>query len=110
MKLSPVVVICFTVVAVSAILAIVLMVITVDQSALPEGWLSLFIGLVPAILIGLVNLAKTDRLESKVEDLGNGKMDAKIRAGVADVMRPEHVDPLMAAQLDLDRQRRDSDQ
>lgn len=46
-------------------------------------------------------------MDAKVTDLGNGKMDAKIRAAVADVMHPDTLNPAAADQLVADRARRD---
>jgi hypothetical protein len=65
---------------------------------------------IPALItLGKVNSvdAKVEQVDRRTEELSNGLMDAKIRAGVADVIRPEHVDPEAVEQLEADRARRD---
>lgn len=80
----------------------------------PEADLAPVLALVGSTVATLATLAKlqgvdakVDQVDKRTEDLTNGLMDAKIRAGVADVIRPEHVDPEMADQLEADRTRRD---
>lgn len=106
-KRSPVEVITGAVVAVSFIAALALIIITVDQSQLPEGWLALFVLNTPVLAIQLANMSRTKRIGNQVDDLANGGMDAKIRAGVADTVRDEYLDPSAAPQLARDRARRD---
>lgn len=95
-----------TVVAGLAIVSMTLIIITVDKSELPEGWLSLFLGFLSSLVVAVVGLAKLDKVERQVDDLTNGLMDAKIRSGVADVLPNHLVDPAALEQLEADRQRR----
>lgn len=95
------------VVAGLCITSVTLIIITVDKTELPEGWLGLFLGFLSALLVAVVGLAKIDKIEGHVVDLTNGKMDAKIRAGVAEVLANHLIDPAMTAQLIADRERRD---
>lgn len=64
------------------------------------------------VLATLVKVEKVDaqleRTDAKVTDLTNGLMDAKIRAAVADVLRPDFVDPQVHPQLEEDRTRRET--
>lgn len=104
---SPVLLICLTVVIVCGLGAAALMVATVEASQRPEGWLALFLAALPGLLTTMVTLARTESIGRQVDDLANGGMDAKIRAGVADTLRPELLDPDQADQLAADYQRRD---
>lgn len=60
-------------------------------------------------VLGKVNSVGTqlDRVDQRTEDLTNGLMDAKLRAGVADVLAPHNIDPAALNQLEADRARRD---
>lgn len=51
---------------------------------------------------------KVDQVQSDTQELVNGLADAKVRAGVADVLRPELIDPEVQPQLAEDRRRRDA--
>lgn len=104
---SAVVVVCATIIVVSFVGALSLILITVDQSTLPEGWLALFLAAIPGLVTAMANLARTESVKRQVDDLANGGMDAKIRAGVADAVRDEYLDPDQARQLAVDRARRD---
>lgn len=104
---STALIICLTVVAAFMITATALIVITLDSSALPEGWLALFFGAVAGLVTALVTVGQVVRIGNQVDDLANGKMDAKIRAAVADVVKDEHLDPDAAEQIAADRLRRD---
>lgn len=70
------------------------------------------IGLVLASLsstvVGVLALAKIGSVEKTVDDLSNGRMDAKIRAGIADVLPDHLIDRNARPQLEEDRKRRDS--
>lgn len=46
--------------------------------------------------------AKLDKVAKDTHDLTNGLLDSKVRAGVADVIRPQHVDPDVLEQLERD--------
>lgn len=47
--------------------------------------------------------AKLDKVAKDTHDLTNGLLDSKVRAGVADVIRPQHIDPEAQQLLELDR-------
>lgn len=99
---STVLIVCATVVAVAAIGAGVL----VLRGGVSDTALGLFIGLIGTVVTTLVNLGRTEQIKDTVHDLANGRMDAKIRAGVADVLADHLIDPTAGAQLDVDRARR----
>lgn len=106
-KPSPVLLICVTVLGIAALVAVVVLVAVVpDDSDLPTLMGAL---LTPTIsLIGiLAALGRIEQTKSTVDDLANGKMDAKIRAGVADVLADHFIDPAAVQQLAKDRARRD---
>lgn len=99
---TPVVVICATVVISIAIGALAYLVaIGADQESL-----TLLIGLVGTLVTALIGLARTEQIKGTVDDLSNGKMDAKIRAGVAEVLAPHMIDPGAEDQLRDDFKRR----
>ena len=56
----------------------------------------------------LAALVGVRQIASHVTQLTNGLMDSKIRAGVADVLPDDVIDPAAHEQLQLDRQRRDA--
>lgn len=60
------------------------------------------------MITSILTLGRVDQMRGTVDDLANGKMDAKIRAAVADVIQPHLIDPAMDDQLELDRERRDA--
>lgn len=102
MKASPVIVICTTVVAVAAICALAVLIAT--EAATDS--IGLFIGLIGTLTASLVGLARTEQIKTTVDDLNNGRMDAKIRAGVADVLGEHLIDPKARQQIEADRDRR----
>lgn len=63
---------------------------------------------VATLLAVIVGLVRTEQVKGTVDDLANGKMDAKIRAGVADVLPDHMVDPKARPQVELDRAARDA--
>ena len=103
MKPSTAVVVALTAVACTLIAALTLVVVTVDKSEVPEGWLALFLATLSTVIATLVGLARTEKIGRQVDDLSNGKMDAKIRRAVAEVLRPDMVDPEARPQLERDR-------
>jgi hypothetical protein len=86
---------------------------TVIYIAVPdrESTVPLILALIalPTTVAGtLLTLTKVNQTNSQVEQLTNGLMDAKVRAGVADVL-PEHLlDPQARDQIAIDRATRDS--
>lgn len=78
----------------------------------PEGVdIGLLVGLlfsnVVTLLSVIVGLVRTEQVKGTVDDLANGKMDAKIRANVADVLPDHLVDPKARPQIERDRATRD---
>ena len=65
------------------------------------------IGLVGPTVATLAVLGKVNNIDQRTEDLTNGLMDAKLRAGVADVLPDHLIDPGAKDQLEADRARRD---
>ena len=59
----------------------------------PESIVLAVFGQLAAIVAVLVNLRVTARVERDTKDLRNGLLDAKVRAGVADVLPDHLVDP-----------------
>lgn len=96
------VVVCFTI---SAVVAIA---IAVPEGANQGSLIALLLGSLAPTLATLVNLAKTASVANQVNELSNGLMDSKIRAGVADVIEPEHLNDDAADLIDADRARRRS--
>lgn len=104
---STALVISVAVVACVAIASVALILVTLEKSELPEGWLGMFLGFLGTLLVAVISLAKVDKIGQQVDDLSNGKMDAKIRAGVSDVLANHLIDPAAVHQLEADRARRD---
>lgn len=105
-----VVYICATILAAVGILATALIIVTVDKSELPEGWLALFVGTIGTTLGVLVTLSKVADVANTVDDLNNGRMDAKIKANIAQVIDDRYLDPeyRTSPQREADKARRDS--
>lgn len=59
-----------------------------------------------AALPSVLALAKVSNTAEQVDKLANGLMDAKVRAGLADVLPDELIDPDAQHQLRADRARR----
>lgn len=108
MKTSNLAIIAGTVLASVTLLAVVGMV----AFAPADADLGLLIGLmftnVGTMLAAIVSLVRTEQVKGTVDELANGKMDAKIRAGVADVLPDHLVDAKAKPQLVLDRASRDA--
>lgn len=51
------------------------------------------LGFATTTVATLVTLNKVQTVDQKVDYLTNGGMDSKVRAGVADVLKPELLDP-----------------
>lgn len=105
---SNVLVLAVATVAGLSIVSLTLILITLEESALPEGWLGLFLGFLGTLIVAVVSLGKIDKIGRQVDDLSNGLMDSKIRAGVADVLGDHLLDPGVHEQLKTDRARRNS--
>lgn len=81
--------------------------------AAPEGantgsLIALLIGIIPTTAASLAALAKVDQTGKVVDDLANGKMDAKIRAGLADLLPEHQIKPEAREQVARDRIRRNT--
>lgn len=105
------------VIALAAVFCFTASAVVVIAVAVPDGGnagslIALLVATLAPTLATIANLVKTTGVEQRLEDvaanaeqLTNGGMDAKIRAGVADVLRPSMVDPEVEAQLVHDRDR-----
>ena len=99
---------CFTVAGVVALT------VAVPEGQDPSTLVTLLLGsLAPTVaaIAGLVKVAgvgqRVEQVARQTDEMANGLMDAKIRAGVADVLPDDLVDDQAHAQLEVDRQRRD---
>lgn len=92
-------IVCFTIAAVVTI-----------SVAIPEGantgtLVALLLANLASVIPALVAAARATQTASGVESLSNGTMDAKIRTALAEVMRPEAIDPAAKRQLEHDKAR-----
>lgn len=101
-KPSTAVVVCLTVVAVTAIGAVAGLVLADAET----DKVVVVVGLVGTMVTALVGLTRTEQIKKTVDDLSNGRMDAKIRAGVADVLADHLIDQGATQQIEADRARR----
>jgi len=102
---TAVLIVCVTVFGVFVIGASVLVMLQADSDGplLAGLLLSQLATTIPVI----ASLARTEKVAAQVDELHNGKMDAKIRAGVADVIPGELLDDeYVRHQLAADRIRR----
>jgi HAMP domain-containing protein len=108
MKTSNVAIIATATVASIALVAVVALV----ASAPKDSDVGLLIGVLitgaGGMITSILTLGRTQQIQGTVDELANGKMDAKIRAGVADVLADHLVDPKARAQVAQDREVRDS--
>lgn len=84
---------CFVTVVLASVTVVVLV---PDQSAV--ALTTALLGSLTSTIAVLAALAKVSAVDEKVEYLANGGTDAKIRAGIADVVKPE----LLRADADTD--------
>jgi len=96
-----VIALCFVVAAV----VVLVLFLPPDRDAMP--YVALLMSTVGTTVAGILALMKLQGVDDKVTDLTNGVMDAKIRAGVADVLPDSSLDPGAADQIRDDRARRD---
>lgn len=105
-KVNQIALVCVTVIALAAIIG------TVVLLSFAKGDAEILAGLIftgsASLIATVVNLARTEQVKGTVDDLANGKMDAKIRAGVADVLADHFIDPAAVAQIARDRTRRNA--
>lgn len=91
---------CFTMAAAVAI------VVAVPEGTNPGALVALLLAAMGTAVPAVLALAKIGRVAAQVDDLSNGLMDSKIRAGVADVLPPQLVHQDAREQLESDRARR----
>jgi hypothetical protein len=77
----------------------------------PEGdavatFLTMVLGFATSTVAALVTLTKVQAVDQKVDYLANGGMDSKVRAGVAEVLKDEFVDPDAKSLIEADRAHR----
>lgn len=108
------VVLAATVLVVVLVGAVVALGIAIDDGARVASLVGLVLPVVGVAVPALLALAKihnvadqVDKVEQRTLDLTNGHMDRKIRAAVADVLRPGLIDPQAKDQLVVDRASRD---
>lgn len=83
------------------IAALTLVALFSDKSE--AAFLTPVIGLAGVGVTQLVAMAKVGEVDRKVDYLANGGMDAKVRAGVADVVKPTLLNDDAAEQITADR-------
>lgn len=98
--------ICATTIAVATLVTVVLLVVFAPREQnLATLIAALFAG-GGAMVASIIGLAKGAETARTVDELANGKMDAKIRAGIGDMIDPRYLRDDVAAQLEADRARR----
>lgn len=95
---------CVTAIALAAISGAVILIVFAGGDA--EVLAGLMFTGAASLIATVVNIGRTEQVKGTVEDLANGKMDAKIRAGVADVLADHFIDPAAVQQIAKDRARR----
>lgn len=103
MKIPTALIVCATIVLCVAILAVAGLL----ASGASSESVAVLTGLIATILVNVLGLVRTQQIKGTVDDLANGKMDAKIRANVGDVVADHLIDPAVKDQLAVDRARRD---
>lgn len=101
-KIPTTLIVCATIVLCVAILAVAGL-LAAGENDTSVGILTGFIGM---LVLNLLSLVRGEQTKATVDDLANGRMDAKIRAGVADVLQPHLIDPTVEPQIEADRERR----
>lgn len=98
--------ICTAILAVATLAAVVTLVILAPRGAdLAVLMAALFAG-AGSMITSILNLARASQTAATVDDLANGKMDAKIRAAVSEVLDDRLIDPTIRDQLVADKERR----
>lgn len=90
-------IVCFT------IAAVVTVAVAIPEGANTGSLIALLLANLASVIPALVAAARATQTATGVEALSNGTMDAKIRTALAEVMRPEAVDPAAKPQLAQDR-------
>lgn len=103
-----VVIVCFTMASCVALF------VAAPEGANTGSLITILLGNLAPTLAVLALLAKQQQTDQKVDTIGqtthrlaNGLLDAKIRAGVADVLDPAYIDETAVQQLATDRAHRD---
>lgn len=107
MKSNNTLILAISLVACVAIVASVVLVAVAPDGTDPTLLLGGILGPAASLIATLVTLGRLEQTKSTVDDLANGKMDAKIRAGVADVLADHFIDPGAVEQIARDRTRRE---
>lgn len=86
---------------------------TVAFIAAPDGdavvtFLTMVLGFASTTVAALITLTKVQGVDKKVDYLANGGMDSKIRAGVAEVLRPHLIKPEAEALIEKDKAHREA--
>lgn len=102
---STVLVVCATIVIVAALVAVTLILMSGTADKDTVGIVVVMVG---TLLTTLVGLQRTEDVKRTVDDLANGKMDAKVRVATAEVLADDLIDPAIREQLVADRARRDA--
>lgn len=92
-------IVCFT------IAAVVTVAVAIPEGANTGSLIALLLANLASVIPALVAAARATQTASGVEALSNGTMDAKIRTALAEVLRPEAIDPAAKPQLAHDQQR-----
>lgn len=108
MKTSNLAIVAATVLASVTLVAVVTLVVFAPADADLGLLLGLLFTNVGTMVTAIVGLVRTEQVRGTVDELANGKMDAKIRAGVADVLPNHLIDPAVDDQLVEDRAVRDA--
>lgn len=82
--------------------------VTLFSAADVATFVAPLLGFTGTTLALLAAMAKVNDVDRKVDYLANGGTDAKIRAGIADVVRPELLKDEAAPQLEADRAHREA--
>ena len=101
------------IIATAAVAGVALLTVAMLVAFAPkDSDLGLLIGVLitgaSGMITSILTLGRTQQIAGTVDDLANGKMDAKIRAGVADVLADHLVDPKARALVEQDRATRDA--
>lgn len=75
-----------TVIFVFTVAGVVAIAVAVPEGGNPGSLISLLLASLAPTVAALISIAKISDVEGKVNDLSNGKMDRKIREGVAQVL------------------------
>lgn len=100
------------IVAAAAVIIFAMACVVALQIAVPEGantfsLIALLLGQVPGAIAALMGLQKSTQANATLHQLANGLGDAKHRAAIADVVKPEFLRDDVDDQLAADNVRRE---